>query len=390
MTHRVPWSARHKKLSAKTKFNLSNSFAEPLTSDELIRLAEERGDQDIIDQYFSHSLGYTPNGGSLDLRTEIAALYGPAIGPGNIIVFTGAQVALQTAAMALLGKNDHAIVFTPGYQSTQVAPLIAGATVTRVELTPEEGWKINPEKVAAAVKENTKYMVFNEPYNPAGTLMSLKTQAALKNIAEKNDIIILSDEVYRLLEHNDNDRLPAMADFYKRGISAVTVSKPWGGCGITIGWLALQDMDLIERITDMQYFATACPSRASEIQAIMTLRASDYLLERNLKIIRNNVALLEAFINKYDDLFEWVKPTAGAICYMKFKGPLTSAELGEQLADEGISIKPAWVFSEEGTPDSGHFRVGYGENIMPKALEALESFVKDHKDEWRSNMRAAE
>ena len=45
------------------------------------------------------------------------------------------------------------------------------------------------------------------------------------------------------------------------------LSKPWGGCGITIGWLALQDLDLKQRLVDVQYFGTASPSRASELQA---------------------------------------------------------------------------------------------------------------------------
>lgn len=386
MTHRVPWSAQHKKLTANTLFSLSNSFAEPLSSDELIELSLKRGDHEIVEQYEKHSLRYTPNGGSLDLRIEIAKLYGHGIGPENIIVFTGAQVALQTAALAIMGVGDHAIVFTPGYQSTQEAPLIARGTVTRIELNPEEGWQIDPDKVAAAMKDNTRYMVINEPYNPAGTLMKQEVQRRLVEIAKENEIIILSDEVYRLLEHDEVDRLPAMADIYDRGISAVTVSKPWGGCGITIGWLALQDMELKEHITNMQYFATACPSRASEIQAIMALRASDYLLARNLEIIRKNVALLDAFVEKYNHMFEWVKPKAGAICYIRFKGPLTSAELGEQLAAAGIGIKPAWVFSKPGTPDSGYFRVGYGESIMPKALESLEKFVEDHKDDWSASM----
>ena len=60
-----------------------------------------------------------------------------------------------------------------------------------------------------------------------------------KDIAEKNGMYLLSDEAYRLLEHDVNDRLPPMADLYARGLSACTLSKPWGGCGITIGWLAL-------------------------------------------------------------------------------------------------------------------------------------------------------
>ena len=105
-----------------------------------------------------------------------------------------------------------------------------------------------------------------------------------------------------------------MADAYERGLSCVTMSKPWGAGGATIGWLAFRDPTLRQRLLDAQYFGTACPSRASEIQALMVLRASDAILEKNLAIIRENVALVDAFVAKYADHFEWVwrqRPAAG-------------------------------------------------------------------------------
>ena len=103
----------------------------------------------------------------------------------------------------------------------------------------------------------------------------------------------------------------------------MTLSKPWGGCGIAIGWVACQDSSIIQRLADAQYFGTACPNRASEIQAIMTLRASDAILNKNLEIVRQNLGLLSGFMDRYSDLFEWVWPKAGAIAFIRFKGPRT-------------------------------------------------------------------
>lgn len=383
MTYIEPWSKRHKKVTAATPFSLSNSFVEPLTNDELIKLSLARGDQAIVDDYHHHSLVYTPNGGSLDLRQEIAKLYGANINADNILVFSGGQVALQTAATAILDKDSHSIVFTPGYQSVQQAPVQCGSQITTIKLYPEDNWQIDPKKVEAAIQENTRYMVINEPYNPAGTLMKLELQQQLKDIAEKNNIYLLADEVYRLLEHDTKNRLPAMAEFYSKGLSVCTLSKPWGGCGITIGWLALQDMELKQRLIDVQYFGTACPSRASEIQAIMTLRASDIILQQKLTIIQHNLSLLDQFFADYSDLFEWVRPNAGAIAFVKFKGPLTSEQLGEQLAKSGISIKPAYVFMTDTKGYENYFRLGYGEREMPKALAALIDFVEQNKKSWR-------
>ena len=64
-----------------------------------------------------------------------------------------------------------------------------------------------------------------------------------------------------------------MADLYERGLSVGALSKPWGGCGITIGWIAFQDLGLRQRLVDVQYFGTASPSRASELQARARARA---------------------------------------------------------------------------------------------------------------------
>jgi aspartate/methionine/tyrosine aminotransferase len=382
-TMNKPWSKEHKRVFRGCQFSLSNSFANPLSHSELIELTKARGDDELLEAFQKHSLEYTPNGGSADLREEIAKLYGPKISAENILVFSGAQVALQTAAVAL-AADCHSIVFGPGYQSTVESPLPArNAGVTQLPRRASNGWQVDIQDVQAAVQADTKYMIINEPYNPAGTLMSPENQLKLKELAEQHDIVILGDEVYRLLEHDPTIRLPAICELYSKGISCVTLSKPWGGCGVTIGWLAVQDLEIKQRLVDVQYFGTACPSRASELQAIMTLRASDVILEKNLKIIRHNLSLLESFMERYGEFFEWVRPTAGAIAFVKFKGPLTSAEFGAQLAAAGISIKPAYCFTDSVTPEIDYFRVGFGEGKMPKALEALEAFVKENQQSWK-------
>ena len=214
--------------------------------------------------------------------------------------------------------------------------------------------------------------------------MSAESQRQLVDLAAKNDLYVLSDEVYRLLEHDPKDRLPAMADVYAKGLSLATLSKPWGGCGITIGWLALQDMELRQKLIDVQYFGTACPSRASEIQALMVLRSSDEILSRNLVIIRRNLALLDAFFAAYEDLFAWVRPKAGAIAFVRFKGPLSSEELGVEMARASISVKPAYVFTQDLARYGDYFRIGYGEESMPAALEALTQFVEERAEAWRA------
>ena len=93
----------------------------------------------------------------------------------------------------------------------------AGSQVTRLRLSADDGWQIDPQAVDAALREHTNLLLINEPYNPAGTLMSRERQAQLVTVAARRGVYILSDEIYRLLEHDPADRIPAMADLYERG-----------------------------------------------------------------------------------------------------------------------------------------------------------------------------
>ena len=385
-----PWSKKHKTDFKGRQFSLSNSFAQPLSHPELVELTKARKDQALLDDYENHDLVYTPNGGSNDLKQAISDLYGPDIRKENILVFPGGQVAIQVAAQAF-ARHCHSIVFVPGYQSTIESPewAMGSKGVTQLQRRVNNRWQIDMDEIKTAIRDDTKYMVINEPYNPGGIVMSHDAQTKLVKLCRKHGITILSDEVYRLLEHDAKDQIPAMADAYERGLSCVSMSKPWGACGLTVGWLACPDAEMIAKLWDCQYFGTACTGRACEIQAIMVLRASETILKDRLSIIRANKALLQEVIeHKYPDLFEWERPNAGAVAFVKFKGPLTSLELGNLVGQRGISIKPAYCFSGgKVTPEVDYFRVGFGERKMPKALEAFCSVVEEFKDVWRQEMK---
>ena len=99
MAFKVPWSKQHKSITSGLPLSFSNSYTEPLSMPELVELTRARGDHALIDAFDQHSLEYTANGGSLDLRQTIASLYGDAIGADNILVFCGGPVGLRLCAI---------------------------------------------------------------------------------------------------------------------------------------------------------------------------------------------------------------------------------------------------------------------------------------------------
>jgi aspartate/methionine/tyrosine aminotransferase len=300
------------------------SSSEPLELSQLIEWTKVSGDQHLISLYYDHSLGYAESGGSSDLRKEIANLYGSNITAKNIVVFPGAQTGMTLSAQALLHEGDHSIVVTPGYQSMEEGARLAGSEVTRVALSPKSGWQISIKAIEVAIKSNTKQIILNDPHNPSGALMTLKTKKELIALARTNNIRIFSDEVYRLLEFDSVERSPSMTDLYDKALALGTMAKPFGAGGACIGRVACQDIDVVEKLLKAQHMYAVCFFRAGEIQAMMILRQKDKIIAKNLHIIKNNLALLDEYFEENADLFDWVRPEAGAIAFVKFKGPLTS------------------------------------------------------------------
>jgi aspartate/methionine/tyrosine aminotransferase len=368
-----------KTVDIKHRFYASSS--EPLTHKELIAAAEKNGDHDLIELFNDHSLGYAENGGSLDIRTEISNIYGDNIGPDNIVVFPGAQSGMTIANLALLEKGDHVIIITPSYQSLEEGVKFAGASVTRVALLPENNWLPDLNEVEAAIQDNTKHIVFNDPHNPSGSLLSMELKNELAALAKKHNVLLFSDEVYRLLEIDPNDRTLSMAELTKDSIALGTMSKPWGCGGAGIGWIVTQDTDIVSKLLKAQFLFAVCFSRAGEIQAMMTLRSSDAIVEKNMKIIKENLALLETFFDEYDDLFEWMPPQAGGTGFVKFKGPFTADELAAQLLEEEILVFGPAIFDCDSKLDQ-YFRIGFSRRTMPASLEAFKVFVDKNKAAW--------
>ena len=375
---------RSEDLLVKT-FNIKHRFyassAEPLSHKELIEATKRNGDHHLIELFNDHSLGYAENGGSLDLREEIATLYDESISAENIVVFPGAQTAMTITTLALLHQGDHAIIITPSYQSLEEGVKYAGGSVTRIALSPANAWQVDLEAVEAAIKDNTKYLVFNDPHNPTGALMSEDIKRKLVALAEQHDILIFSDEVYRLLELNPADRSASIAEMTKKGIALGTMAKPWGAGGASTGWVVCQDKNIIEKIRNGQHLFAVCFSRAGEIQAMMVIRASDQIIAKNMKIIKENLALLDDFFKEYGDLFEWIAPQAGGTGFVKFKGSLCADELAEELLGQGILVFPPYVF-DCGDDLKQYFRIGFSRKTMPAALLAFKEFIDQRRAQW--------
>ena len=169
-------------------------------------------------------LGYTESLGHPRLREEISKLY-QHTKPEQIIVFSGAEEGIFAFMNALLDPKDHVIVQFPCYQSLTEVAYAIGCKVTKWYMNPENNWQLDIDFLEKNITPDTKAIVVNFPHNPTGYLPSIAIFNRIIEIASQHDIFVFSDEVYRFLEYQKKDRLPAMCDVYDKGLSLGVMSK---------------------------------------------------------------------------------------------------------------------------------------------------------------------
>src|SRR3989338_761717 len=317
-------------------------------------------------------LGYTESQGSPKLREEIVKLY-KLIKPEDVIVFSGAEEGIFIFLNVLLKKGDYVIVQFPAYQSLYEIAKSIGCEVTDWVMNDENSWELDIEFLKKNIKQNTKAIIVNFPHNPTGYLPSKEKSNQIIDIAKEKNIHVFSDEVYRLLEYDKNNTLPAMADCYDKALSLGVMSKTFGLAGLRIGWIATKDKDLFKKIASFKDFTSICNSAPSEFLSTIALKHKEHLIKRNLGIIENNLKLLDNFFERYNHLFGWIRPKAGSIALPKIKFDKNVEDFCIDLVNKkGVLLLPGTMYDF----DDKHFRIGFGKKNLPEALKKLEEYIK--------------
>ncbi len=353
------------KYEFSARYMLSSSDCESRPIGEI--LAFEPGAAERLQQVW---LGYTEAPGAPELREAIAALY-TTIAPGQILVHTGAEEAIYTFFNALLTPGDHVVVQTPCYQSALSIPRALGCAISAWQGREEAGWAPDVDALAELIRPNTKALYLCSPANPTGFHFSADAFRRVIALAESRGIVVFSDEVYRELEHEPALRLPAACDLGARAVSLGVMSKAYGLAGLRIGWVASRNAAVLAGMANVKDYLSICNSAPSEFLAAIALRHRDVLIRRNLGLIQRNLTLVDAFLAQRPDLFSWLRPQAGPIGFIKYRGAGTSEDFCRSVV-EGCSVllAPGELYDR-----SGFFRLGYGRATLPEALAALDGFL---------------
>lgn len=346
---------------------LCASDCETLSLGELLAL--EPGAEEA---FSALRLGYSETAGSPGLRREIASLY-DGIDADDVLVFSGAEEAIFVFMNAVLAAGDGIVVHSPCYQSLASVAAAAGCRVTRWTAAAEQGWALDADDLIALAGPGTRAVAVNFPHNPTGYLPERGRFVAITEFARRRGLILFSDEVYRFLEYDPADRLPAACELYEKGVSLGVMSKSFGLAGLRLGWVACRDRGILRAMAAMKDYTTICAAAPSEFLAGVALRRREAFLGRCLGTVRANLELLDRFLARHSDRFSWVRPKAGPVAFPALRSAGTCDDFCSRLLrEQGVLLAPGRLFQA----DPARFRIGFGRADFAEGLDELDRFIE--------------
>ncbi|MFQ6059457.1 MAG: aminotransferase class I/II-fold pyridoxal phosphate-dependent enzyme [Anaerolineae bacterium] len=325
---------------------------------------------------------YTSNSGMMELREalaeHLARLYGVEYDPETEILITvGVSEAMHIALLTVVEPGDEVIVPEPCFVSYKPGVIFAGGIPVVVPTRVENDFQITAAEIEAAVTPRTKALLIGYPNNPTGAVMSRQQLLEIAQLAERYDLVVLSDEIYDRLvygvEHTCFASLPEMRD---RTILLQGFSKDYAMTGWRIGYVA-GNAEVIAAIRKVHQYAIMCAPTTGQIAAIEALRSGEEHVQRMVAEYDRRRQLIVQGLNEIG--LPCFEPRGAFYAFPSIERTgLSSEEFSERLLfEEKVAVVPGNAFGDCG---EGFVRCAYAASMedIEEALRRMEKFVRKY------------
>ncbi len=323
---------------------------------------------------------YPPTAGVPDLRTEIARQAGVEM--AQVIVSTGAKQVIANAMLASLNPGDEVIMPAPYWTSYSDIVRMAGGMPVVLPCPMEQGFKLQPDQLEAAITPRTRWLMLNTPSNPSGAIYTQDEITALTAVLARHPHVwVLADEIYQHLSFvpfvSVADAAPGLAE---RMLIVNGVAKAWSMTGWRIGW-GIGPAELIKAMVAVQGQVTSGACSISQWASLAAITCDPSLLAERCDLFALRRDLVAAGLNA----------VPGLRCDAPDGAFYAFPSCAELLADNGGPFKNdadfcAWVLEDAGVAVvpgrafglPGHFRLSfaYAQDTIAAGLERLKSAVE--------------
>ena len=351
------------------KYNIAETCVDSISMDELFSLTGE-SKEGFLRKLCTRRMTYGDIEGLPEFKKGIGRLY-KTIKEENIVPTHGASGANHHVFYSLINPGDRIISIMPTYQQLYSIPESFGANVQILQLSKEDAYLPDMKKLRELAVPGTKMICINNPNNPTGALMDDKFLEEIVEIARSVGAWVLSDETYRHLSQEDG-WCRSIADIYEKGISVGSMSKVFSLAGLRLGWIATHDTEAVKTFMSHRDYNLISCGIFDEMLAAVALKHSDKLLERSRRIVRENLQILDSWVQKEPHV-SYVKPKAGTTALVYYDLDIPSYEFCEEMYHKtGAFVTPGDCFE---MPHSMRIGYAYGKQALIDGLNAISEFI---------------
>lgn len=325
---------------------------------------------------------YTSNSGTLELRQAISAYHTRLDGitydaANEILVTVGVSEAMYLSMTAILDPGDEVIIPEPCFVSYAPEVSFAGGEPVMVSTSVEEAFQVSAETIEAAVTPRTKAILLGYPNNPTGAVLSRKRMVEIGKVAEKHNLIIISDEIYaRLVYGVPHTCVPALPGLRDRTILLGGFSKSHAMTGWRLGY-ACAHPDILAAMRKIHQYTIMSAPTTAQAAAVVALNSADEHVEKmRLEYDRRRRLIVDGFNTLGLDCFE---PLGAFYAFPSIaKTGMTSDKFAWTLLEEQeVAMVPGDAFGASG---AGFVRASYATAYekIEEALNRLEIFMRKH------------
>ncbi len=325
---------------------------------------------------------YTSNSGTLEVRQAIAAnlktLYEVAYNPETEIVATvGVSEALYLALTAILDPGDEVIVPEPCFVAYMPEVAFAGGVPVPIATKVENAFQVTAEAIEAKVTPKTKALLLGYPNNPTGAVMTRENLGQIAQLAEKHDLLVISDEIYdRLVYGRKHVCFASLPNMRQRTITLGGLSKSHAMTGWRLGYAAAPAELLSQMRKIHQYTIMSAPTAAQFAGVEALLHGEPHVQAMLAEYDRRRQLLVKCLNHLGLDCFE-PKGAFYAFPSVCRSGMDETAFAENLLQEERVAVVPGSAFGESGR---GFVRMCYATAYeqLEEALNRIESFMRRH------------
>ncbi|MDW0189253.1 MAG: pyridoxal phosphate-dependent aminotransferase, partial [Nitrososphaeraceae archaeon] len=279
---------------------------------------------------------YTQTTGVPILRKSIAKKR--SVKEENVIVTPGARFAVFSAMVSILSVGDEVIISEPAWPAYRDCANFIGVKVKAVKTKVHQNWDLDLDQLEQMITPNAKMIVLNSPNNPTGKIVRQQQIDAVLALAGKNDMFVLSDEVYSMYSYVP---YKSILEFeYNKSIMVSSFSKSHAMTGFRVGY-AISDKGTIDKISKIQAIAITSVAEPMQYAAVAALNAdvtkNKILMKKRLDFIGKQLENLPC---------EYINPDGGMYYFVRFNKNVEVNKTIFELLNEGVAVAPGAGFGE--------------------------------------------